>query len=100
VAGGPMMVVHDEEDFGIRGTNGGTRGVGVGGGGNSANTPSPVRKGMRTGGLGGSNNNANASSATELRGQSEYIRISEQDREVLRGDQLDKLLFQARNARN
>jgi len=73
VVGGPVMVVHDEEEPSNRYSN--------------ARTPSPLRGNNNRGGRG-----------LELRGNSEYIPISG-DRDSIGNDQLEKLLRQSRNAR-
>lgn len=77
VVGGPVMVVHDEEEPPSRYAN--------------ARTPSPLR-GQ------GNNNNRGGARGLELRGNSEYIPISG-DRDIIGNDQLEKLLRQSRNAR-
>lgn len=86
VSGGPAVVVHEED---VRPTYVN----------HNANTPSPVRRGEGGGGGRMQNNDRGRASMGELRGQSEYIPISGNNDDMMGGDQLEKLLYQSRNAR-
>eukprot|EP01032_Pedospumella_encystans_P009146 gene9146-10795_t len=86
VVGGPVMVVHEDEEPSGRGYNNNKHNSGYG---DSARTPSPLQRGK-----GG---NARVGSL-ELRGNSEYIPI-DNNKDVIGNDQLERLLRQSRNAR-
>jgi len=75
VRGGPAIVTYNgADDSPVRGGGGGHKGVSVRFGGGS-------------------------SERDQLRGESEYLRVTGEDVDVISGDQLDRLLVQARKAR-
>ena len=89
---GPVIVSYDDDDGrNAKGSDGGTR-----------RGADPKRYGARGNGVNSSSNSSGRSTESrgmELNGQSEYLRMDGFGEDVLSGDQLDRLLVQAKRVR-
>ena len=87
---GPVVVTHDTDDEAPRGRR------------DWGNDEEPVGAAAAAAGRkkagGGVGGGGNMKQSVELKGKSEYIRVSAED-DMISGDQLDRLLMQARKAR-